>query len=144
MLTVEGRRHAHPGITLPNQHEAMGGVDQNAVREVGADMKQSERCERVDRVLLAAEHGQVELADDRVAEFMSEREQSVAGHELDDPLLLLLVKASDRSMSQSKRAAGLLDPRADAVLRASWVPRRSHERAGHEHAAEKGLKPRLV
>ena len=77
------------------------------MREVGTDMQEGQRGKRVDGVLLAAEHGQVELADDRVTEFMAQREQSVAGHELDDPLPLLLVKRSGGSMSQSKRAAGL-------------------------------------
>jgi hypothetical protein len=116
---------------LGDQHHALGSVDQNAVREVGADMQEGQRSKRVDSVLLTAEHGQVELADDRVTKFMTQREQSIAGHELDSPLPLLLVKMSSGRMSQSKRAASLRYPRPYAILRAGWVPR-SHESAGHD------------
>src|SRR3954454_23873312 len=44
VLAVECGPHTHASVTLADQYQATGGVNQYAVCEVSDDMEQSERC----------------------------------------------------------------------------------------------------
>ena len=98
MLTVEGWRNTHSCVTLGGEHEAFGGVDQYTVGKIAADVKISADVEEsksgkdVNCIFLAAEHGQAEVTHQRVAEFMSQREESVSNYKLDNPFPLVRVK----------------------------------------------------
>jgi hypothetical protein len=97
MLTVEGRWDAHFRLTLGREHQAFGRVNQNTVGKIGTDVEESKSGEDVNCIFFAAEHRQAEVAHQRMAELMTQYEESVANHKLDQPLALVRVKGRNGS-----------------------------------------------
>jgi hypothetical protein len=55
-------------------------------------LEQSKSGEDINCIFFAAEHGQAEVTHQRVAEFMSQSEESVSNYKLDHPFPLVRVK----------------------------------------------------
>ena len=84
MLTVESRRDAHSCVTLGREHVALGGGNQNTVGKISPNVEESKSGEDVDGIFFAAEHGQAEIAHQRVSELVRQCERRRgSNHKLD-------------------------------------------------------------
>ena len=92
MLRVKGQFNSSHLIALL-AHEPTGRrLNEYVGGNFGSHVEHPRDRERVGGVLFAAEHIQVHLADKRVAQFVGQHKQHVAGDELDQVLALLLRK----------------------------------------------------
>jgi hypothetical protein len=104
---------AHPRVALGDEKKAARGVDQDAVRELGAHVEKRERREGVRCILLAPKHGQAKEADDGMAELVRQGKARVADHKLKDRSAPCRIDGLDPWLGFCEHPTGLPDPSGD-------------------------------
>jgi hypothetical protein len=88
VLVVEGKPDPLFLIARVVEEPALRRLDQHVVRNLASHLEQGDDGVGIGRVLFPAEHRQTHFLDVHVAHFVEQREQHVAGHELDQVLAL--------------------------------------------------------